>query len=117
MPKLDLHARVRSPPPKIRHCIIPGSARMQPNHTAVVPIFQVVKFSWFSSAIPSAELVWVWGVGLGLGAVVKAYDSRCMRKRDIESYRASHILWHFQMPLVFILYNVYRVWKACGEIW
>ena len=55
--------------------------------------------------------------GLGLGAVVKAYDSRCMRKRDIESYRASHILWHFQMPLVFILYNVYRVWKACGEIW
>ena len=30
---------------------------------------------------------------------------------------ASHILWHFQMPLVFILYNVHRVWKACGEIW
>ena len=31
--------------------------------------------------------------------------------------RASHILWHFQMPVTFILYNVYWVWKACGEIW
>ena len=54
---------------------------------------------------------------MGLGAVVKAYDSRCLRKHDVESYRASHILWHFQMPLVFILYNVYRVWRVCGEVW
>ena len=75
---------------------------MLPNHTAVVP---------------RVSGILTWGVGLGLGAVVKAYDSRCIRKHDIESYRASHILWHFQMPLVFILYNVYRVWKACGEIW
>ena len=58
-----------------------------------------------------------WGLGLGFGAVVKGYDSRCMRKHDVESYRASHILWHFQMPLVFILYNVYRVWRVCGEVW
>ena len=86
------------------------------NATALF-FFQVVKFSWFSSATPLAELVWVWGAGLGLGALVKGYDSRCMRKHDIESYRASHILWHFQMPLVFLLYNVYRVWRACGEVW
>ena len=86
------------------------------NATALF-FFQVVKFSWFSSATPLAELAWVWGLGLGFGAVVKGYDSRCMRKHDVESYRASHILWHFQMPLVFILYNVYRVWRVCGEVW
>ena len=40
------------------------------NATALF-LFQVVKFSYFSSAIPFPELVWVWGVGLGLGAVVK----------------------------------------------
>ena len=40
-----------------------------------------------------------------------------MRKHDVESYRASHIAWHLQMPLVFILYNVYRVWRVCGEVW
>ena len=86
------------------------------NATALF-FFQIVKFSYFSTATPLAERFWVWVVGLGLGAVVKAYDSRCARKHDVESYRASHILWHFQMPVVFILYNVYRVWKACGEIW
>ena len=59
----------------------------------------------------------VWGAQNLISTQVKAYDSRCMRKHDIESYRASHILWHFQMPVAFILYNIYRVWKACGEIW
>ena len=59
----------------------------------------------------------VWGAQNLISTQVKAYDSRCMRKHDIESYRASHILWHFQMPLVFILYNVYRVWRAGGERW
>ena len=58
-----------------------------------------------------------WGARNLISTQVKAYDSRCMRKHDVESYRASHILWHFQMPVTFILYNVYRVWKACGEIW
>ena len=86
------------------------------NATALF-FFQLVKFSCFASATPLAERFWVWFVGLGLGAVVKAYDSRCMRKHDVESYRASHILWHFQMPVTFILYNVFRVWKACGVIW
>jgi hypothetical protein len=40
------------------------------NATALF-FFQIVKFSYFSTAIPFAELVWVWGAGLGLGAVVK----------------------------------------------
>ena len=89
---------------------------MLPNHTAVVPRVSGILTSTPKSMTRSRTQQH-WGLGLGFGAVVKAYDSRCMRKHDVESYRASHILWHFQMPVTFILYNVYRVWKACGEIW
>ena len=40
------------------------------NATALF-FFQIVKFSYFSTATPLAERFWVWVVGLGLGAVVK----------------------------------------------
>lgn len=81
-------------------------------------LLQVYKFCFlFLPWITWPEKIWTWGLGLTLGVLLKGWDNQAARNSHLELYCLTHVLWHVQIPVVFGLYNVFLVWRACGEFW
>lgn len=80
-------------------------------------VLQVYKFCYlFLPWLTWPEKVWTWGFGLALGVLIKGLDNHAATTKNLELYRATHILWHAQLPAVFGAFNVLLVWRACAEL-
>lgn len=74
---------------------------------------QVFKFVFlFLPWLTFYEKIWTWVLGLGLGAVIKWWDSETIARKDLEGYRFMHVVWHLHLPLIFGAFNVYLVMRS-----
>lgn len=78
---------------------------------------QVFKFVFlFLPWLSAGEKIWTWVFGLGLGAVIKWWDSETIARKDLEGYRFMHQVWHLHLPLIFGAFNVYLVMRSTQDV-